>query len=43
MGELLAGLARGFAALLMPCIFPMVPLIASYYTKSADEEGCASF
>ncbi len=29
----LAGLAGGFAALLMPCIFPMLPLTVSYFTK----------
>ncbi|WDF55838.1 protein-disulfide reductase DsbD family protein [Mucilaginibacter sp. KACC 22063] len=31
----LAGLAGGFAALLMPCIFPMLPLTVSYFTKSS--------
>jgi thiol:disulfide interchange protein len=29
----LAGMAGGFAALLMPCIFPMLPLTVSYFTK----------
>ncbi|MES2454759.1 MAG: hypothetical protein V4594_04430, partial [Bacteroidota bacterium] len=29
----LAGLAGGFLAFLMPCIFPMVPLTISYFTK----------
>jgi thiol:disulfide interchange protein len=32
----LAGLAGGFAALLMPCIFPMLPLTVSFFTKSGD-------
>src|ERR1700759_1412009 len=27
----LAGIASGFAALLMPCIFPMLPLTVSYF------------
>jgi len=30
----LAGVAGGLAALLMPCIFPMLPLTVSYFTKS---------
>jgi len=33
------GLACGFAALLMPCIFPMLPLTVSYFTKSDDKKG----
>lgn len=32
----LSGLAGGIAALLMPCIFPMLPLTVSYFTKSSD-------
>jgi thiol:disulfide interchange protein len=35
----LAGLAGGFAALLMPCIFPMLPLTVSYFTKSGEKKG----
>jgi len=35
----LAGLVGGFAALLMPCIFPMLPLTVSYFTKSGDKKG----
>ncbi|MDB4925997.1 protein-disulfide reductase DsbD [Mucilaginibacter sp.] len=38
----LAGLAGGFAALLMPCIFPMLPLTVSYFTKSGDKKGSAA-
>ncbi|SHG34421.1 protein-disulfide reductase DsbD family protein [Pedobacter caeni] len=30
-----AGLLGGFLAFLMPCIFPMVPLTVSYFTKRA--------
>lgn len=29
----IAGLLGGFAAFIMPCIFPMVPLTVSYFTK----------
>jgi len=29
----IAGLIGGFAAFLMPCIYPMVPLTTSYFTK----------
>jgi len=31
----IAGLLGGFIAFLMPCIFPMVPLTISYFTKKA--------
>lgn len=34
-GIFLAGLIGGFAALLMPCIFPMLPLTVSFFTKQA--------
>ncbi len=37
----LAGMAGGFAALLMPCIFPMLPLTVSYFTKKEDQKGSA--
>lgn len=33
----LAGLAGGFAAFFMPCIFPMVPFTVSYFTKSSSK------
>jgi thiol:disulfide interchange protein len=33
----IAGLIGGFAALLMPCIFPMLPLTVSYFTKGKDK------
>lgn len=32
-GIFLAGFIGGFAALLMPCIFPMLPLTVSFFTK----------
>ena len=37
----LAGMAGGFAALLMPCIFPMLPLTISYFTKNSGQKGSA--
>jgi thiol:disulfide interchange protein len=37
----LAGMAGGLAALLMPCIFPMLPLTVSYFTKTASNKGNA--
>jgi len=33
----LEGLAGGFAALLMPCIFPMLPMTVSFFTKGAGK------
>ncbi|MGZ3756587.1 MAG: protein-disulfide reductase DsbD family protein [Mucilaginibacter sp.] len=39
----IAGLLGGFAALLMPCIFPMLPLTVSFFTKSAaNKEGAVA-
>jgi thiol:disulfide interchange protein len=37
----LAGLAFGFTAILMPCIFPMLPLTVSFFTKQAEKGGSA--
>lgn len=34
-GIFLAGVLGGFAAFIMPCIFPMVPLTVSFFTKRA--------
>ncbi|EDM35430.1 thiol:disulfide interchange protein dsbD, putative [Pedobacter sp. BAL39] len=34
----IAGLVGGFLAFLMPCIFPMVPLTVSYFTKRAGSK-----
>lgn len=33
----LAGFLGGFAALIMPCIFPMLPLTVSYFTKQGGK------
>ncbi|WP_447770601.1 protein-disulfide reductase DsbD family protein [Sphingobacterium faecium] len=38
-GIFLAGLIGGFAALLMPCIFPMLPLTVSFFTKQAGSRA----
>lgn len=35
----IAGLVGGFLAFLMPCIFPMVPLTISYFTKRGGSKG----
>ncbi|EEI94310.1 cytochrome C biogenesis protein transmembrane region [Sphingobacterium spiritivorum ATCC 33300] len=37
----IAGFIGGFAALLMPCIFPMLPLTVSFFTKSGHTKGRA--
>ncbi|WCT14102.1 protein-disulfide reductase DsbD family protein [Mucilaginibacter jinjuensis] len=37
----LAGFLGGLAALLMPCIFPMLPLTVSYFTKKAHNKAQA--
>ncbi|NBC18567.1 MAG: DUF255 domain-containing protein [Bacteroidetes bacterium] len=38
-GFLLLAFGAGLAALLMPCVFPMIPLTVSYFTKHADDRG----
>jgi thiol:disulfide interchange protein len=37
----LEGMAGGLAALLMPCIFPLLPLTVSFFTKGAGKRGAA--
>lgn len=34
---LLLAVGAGFASLLTPCVFPMIPLTVSYFTKHADD------
>ena len=34
----LMGLLGGFVALLTPCVFPMIPLTVSYFTKGSQEK-----
>lgn len=36
---LLLGLLGGFIALLTPCVFPMIPLTVSYFTKSSMDKN----
>lgn len=38
-GIFLAGLIGGFAAFLMPCIYPMVPLTTSFFTKQSGSRS----
>src|SRR5690606_28992673 len=38
----LAGLAGGFLAIIMPCIYPMIPLTVSFFTKRAESKGKGS-
>jgi thiol:disulfide interchange protein DsbD len=38
-GFLLLAIGAGLASLLMPCVFPMIPLTVSYFTKHADDRG----
>ena len=33
------GILGGFAALIMPCIFPMIPLTVSFFTKQNDHKN----
>lgn len=38
---LLLAAGAGLAALITPCVFPMIPLTVSYFTKHADDRGQA--
>ncbi|MEL7834143.1 protein-disulfide reductase DsbD family protein [Fodinibius sp. Rm-B-1B1-1] len=35
-------LAAGFAALLTPCVFPMIPLTVSFFSKQKEGQGAAA-
>jgi thiol:disulfide interchange protein len=37
MGHFYSRFDRGFAAVLMPCIFPMLPMTVSYFIKSGEK------
>lgn len=37
------GLLGGFVALLTPCVFPMIPLTVSFFTKGGSEKGKGMF
>lgn len=36
---LIAGILGGFAALLTPCVFPMIPITVSFFTKDTKRKG----
>ena len=36
---LLAGILGGFTALLTPCVFPMIPITVSFFTKDTKRKG----
>ncbi len=38
-GFLLLAMGAGLAALLTPCVFPMIPLTVSYFTKHSEDRG----
>ena len=38
-GFILLAIGAGIGALLMPCVFPMIPLTVSYFTKHAHNRG----
>jgi len=38
-GFLLLAVGAGLASLLTPCVFPMIPLTVSYFTKHADDRA----
>lgn len=41
LGIFIAGFAGGLLALFMPCIFPLIPLTVSYFTKQSGGKGKA--
>jgi thiol:disulfide interchange protein DsbD len=40
---ILFALGMGFLALLTPCVFPMIPITVSYFTKEGEKEGGKPF
>ncbi|MEC3880018.1 protein-disulfide reductase DsbD family protein [Parapedobacter sp. 10938] len=38
-GIFVAGFLGGFLAILMPCIYPLIPLTVSFFTKRAETKG----
>ncbi|MFV0237731.1 MAG: protein-disulfide reductase DsbD family protein [Flavobacteriales bacterium] len=38
LGTFLKGFLGGFIALLMPCIFPLIPLTVSFFTKGSEDK-----
>ncbi|MFV0531244.1 MAG: cytochrome c biogenesis protein CcdA [Flavobacteriales bacterium] len=43
LGTFLKGFLGGFIALLMPCIFPLIPLTVSFFTKGSENKGKGLF
>jgi len=42
-GIFLLGIFGGFIALLTPCVFPMIPLTVSFFTKDSEDKSKAIF
>ena len=42
-GMILEAILWGFAALLTPCVFPMVPMTVSFFMKDGDNKAAARF
>ena len=42
-GVFIAGFLGGFIALLTPCVFPMIPLTVSFFTKQSDTKAKGIF
>ena len=42
-GIFLLGIVGGFIALLTPCVFPMIPLTVSFFTKGSDNKAKAIY
>ncbi len=36
---IIAAFIGGLAALATPCVFPMIPITVSYFTKEGEKEG----
>ncbi len=43
LGTFLKGFLGGFIALLMPCIFPLIPLTVSFFTKGSENKSKGLF
>ena len=42
-GIFLLGIVGGFIALLTPCVFPMIPLTVSFFTKGSEQQSKAIY
>lgn len=43
LGTFLKGFLGGFIALLMPCVFPLIPLTVSFFTKGSENKSKGLF